>query len=142
MRYISIPIFYTFYTFYTFFHFKRRFLYVKMCSYTNNSVIELSSSLSALYSICRIQHIIVPTSITLNIMITSFSDNIICITTYTDDFLFHYKHVVSNILALTKYGSILELGRLSSKYPHPSLIVLLPIRIEAPLLAFPYVNIL
>lgn len=48
--------------------------------------------------------------------------------------------IVSIIFPVTKYGSALELGRRSSKYPFPSASVSRPIRIDAPRLATPYEN--
>lgn len=47
------------------------------------------------------------------------------------------RRVVSAIMEVTMYGSMLEAGLLSSKYPLPSFSVSLPTRMDAPRLATP-----
>ena len=49
-----------------------------------------------------------------------------------------HRMVVSAIMEVTTYGSMLEAGLLSSKYPFPAFSVSLPTLIEAPRFATPY----
>lgn len=50
------------------------------------------------------------------------------------------RMVVSAIIEVTVYGSMLEAGLLSSKYPFPAFSVSRPTRIDAPRFATPYIE--